>query len=192
MKTIIGGVGYHFMRDYSLGPVLTRRLAGKNWPDQVTIDADFNFGPIAIVQRFMAEPGLCNRLILFAAVDRGREPGTIYTYRWRGELPSEEEIQERIGEALMGVISLDNLLVVGEQFNIWPEEVLVVEIEPADHSWGDGFSPQIEAILDQVIDTIEALALGEQTPNGRLLTAVPGKELNPEQHAGESSEIQLE
>lgn len=158
-KTLVGGVGYHLMRDLSLGPVLTAQLADMDWPDHVQIDADFSYGPVAIVQRFKSEPDICDKIVLFAAIERGRPPGTITAYRWQGELPDEDEIQARIGEALTGVVSLDNLLVVGEQFNIWPEEVMVVEVEPADLSWGDGFSPTVAVVVDEVIETIRNLAI---------------------------------
>lgn len=161
-KTLVGGVGYHNMRDLSLGPVLTNQLAAMTWPPDVAVDADFSFGPIAIVQRFQAEPGLCERLVLFAAVGRGRHPGAISTYRWPGILPPNDEIQARVGEAVTGVVSLDNLLIIGEHFNIWPEELIVVEIEPEDEGWGLGFSSTVDSILDEAIDTIRRVALDEK------------------------------
>ena len=158
-KTLVGGVGYHFMRDLSLGPVLTARLAEMAWPDNVTVDGDFSYGPVAIVQRFKSEPDLCDRIVLFAAIERGRPSGTITTYRWQGDLPEEDEIQARVGEALTGVVSLDNLLVVGEQFGIWPNEVMVVEVEPDDLGWGDGFSPVVAGVVDEVIERVRQITL---------------------------------
>jgi hydrogenase maturation protease len=158
-KTLVGGVGYHLMRDLSIGPVLTARLAEMSWPEHVVVDADFSYGPIAIVQRFKSEPDFCDKIVLFAAKERGLPPGTITTYRWSGELPDEDEIQARIGEALTGVVDLDNLLVVGEQFKIWPNEVMVLEVEPDDKTWGDGFSTSVAAVVDEVLDTIRNLSL---------------------------------
>lgn len=158
-KTLVGGVGYHFMRDLSLGPILTERLAAMDWPEHVQVDADFSYGPVAIVQRFRCEPELCDKIVLFSAIERGRPFGTITAYQWQGHLPDEDEIQARVGEALTGVVDLDNLLVVGEQFDIWPDEVFVVEVEPADLNWGDGFSPEITAVLDNILSTIRQLTL---------------------------------
>lgn len=158
-RTAVGGVGYHFMRDLSIGPVITAHLNDLSWPDHVVVDADFSYGPVAIVQRFKAEPDRWDKIVLFAAVERGRPPGTITAYRWSGALPPDEEIQARIGEALTGVVSLDNLLVVGEQFDIWPEEVVVVEVEPADTGWGDGFSPVIDDRLNAIMAKIRQVTL---------------------------------
>jgi hypothetical protein len=61
----------------------------------------------------------------------------------------------------MGVIDLDNLLIVGGQFRIWPPEVLVVEVEPCDVEWGADFSPAVRAALQPLLAMIRALALGE-------------------------------
>jgi hydrogenase maturation protease len=161
-RTFVGGVGYHFMRDLSIGPVLTDRLAAMEWPDHVKVDADFSYGPISIVQRFKSEPDQCDRIVLFAAMERDLPPGTITAYRWEGKLPPDEEIQERINESVTGVVSLDNLLVVGEQFKIWPDELFVVEMEPEDINWGDGFSPTVAAVVDEMLATIRRVTLEEE------------------------------
>lgn len=162
VKTIVGGVGYRNMRDLSLGPVLTTRLAEMPWPAHVTVDHDFSFGPIAIVQRFQATPDLCQRLVLFAGTGRGRPPGTIEAYRWTGDLPPADEIQARVGEAVTGVVSLDNLLIIGEHFGIWPPELFVVEVETGDEGWGPGFSPPVTEALEEVITTVRRAAIKGQ------------------------------
>jgi hypothetical protein len=53
-----------------------------------------------------------------------------------------------------GVISLENLLIVTEAFGAFPDDVRVVEVEPADESWGDGFSPVIEAKLEEIEEAV--------------------------------------
>jgi len=90
-------------------------------------------------------------------VTRGREPGAVTTYRWAHELPPVKEIQERIGDSVTGSISLDNLLVVSEAFKVLPDDVWVVEVEPADETWGEGFSPAIEARLPEIEETVWGL-----------------------------------
>lgn len=163
-KTHIGGVGYTFLRDFSLGPVLTAQLKEMAWPPGVHIDDEFNFGPIAIVQRFQAMDDPPRRVVLFAAVQReGRTPGQITACRWPGELPPVAEIQDRIAEAVTGVISLDNLLIIGQHFGIWPDETFVVEVEPAEERWGEGFSPAVAAAVPQVIETLRRVAVVTET-----------------------------
>lgn len=167
-KTLVGGVGYSNLRDLSLGPILTAQLGAMAWPAHMDIDADLNFGPIAIVQRFQAMPEPYERVVLFGAVSRGRPAGTIATYRWRNTLPAADEIQARIAEAVTGVVSLDNLLIIGEYFGIWPDELFVVEVEPADTGWGPGFSPEVAGITGEVIRAVRKAALARETGDRRL------------------------
>ncbi|HEV2072140.1 MAG TPA: hydrogenase maturation protease [Thermomicrobiales bacterium] len=154
---LIAGVGYPFLRDLSIGPVLVEGLRQLEWPAGIEVD-DWSFNPIAIVQRMEERSEPYDRIVFLSGVERGREPGRVYRYRWQGELPDAEEIQERIGEAVMGVISLDNLLVVCQHFKVLPPDVIVVEIEPEDTGWGAGFSLRIEAALSEVIRSIQLAA----------------------------------
>ncbi len=158
MRVLIAGVGYHNLRDLSVGPWLVPTLRRLDWPAGVEID-DLSFGPIAVVQRFQERPGCYDRIVFVAAMRRGREPGRVYPYRWNGALPDADEIQRRVGEALAGVISLDNLLIIAQYFGVLPREVFVVEVEPEDTNAGPGFTPRVEAALDEVIETVRRMAL---------------------------------
>ena len=155
---MIAGVGYPNMRDLSVGPVLVSKLHDMAWPEGVDID-DWSFGPIAVVQRLEDRPRYYDRIVLFSAVERGREPGSVTCSRWDGALPDAEEIQARVGEAVMGIISLDNLLIVGQQFGAWPRDVRVVEVEPDTCEFGLDFSARITASLDEVVAAVRQAAL---------------------------------
>ncbi len=157
MRVLVVGVGHPFLRDLSIGPVLVPELSRLDWPAGVEVD-DWSFNPIAIVQRLEALPEPYDRIVVLSAVERGRPPGTISRYRWSGDLPDAAEIQQRVGEAVMGIINLDNLLIVGQHFGAFPPEVLVVEVEPEDTSWGDGFTPRITAALPEIIATVRRAA----------------------------------
>lgn len=157
-RVLIAGVGYTNLRDLSLGPVLVPELQQIDWHDRVEVE-DLSIGPIYIVQRLEDMPHYFARIILFGAVGRGRVPGRIYSYRWSGKLPPPEQIQSRIGEAVMGVISLDNLLIIGSHFRVFPPDVIVVEIEPQDEDWGLEFSDPVRAAIPDLIRTLQRAAL---------------------------------
>jgi hydrogenase maturation protease len=159
-RVLIGTVGYHNLRDYSVGPKLLPRLRAVDWPPGVEVD-EMNWGPIAIVQHFEALPEPYHRVVFLSALTRGRPPGTVTLRRWLGGLPSAQEIQDRISEAVTGVISLENLLIVGEHFGIWPPEVLVVDVEPGPQEAGDTFTPAVESALPQVLATVQQAATEE-------------------------------
>jgi hydrogenase maturation protease len=151
MRVLIGGVGYRNLRDGSLGPHLADLLAAVS-PDGVEVE-DLSYGPVAVSHSLRERPAY-DRLVLVAAVRRGRPAGTIESSSWHGELPPPGEIQARVAEAVTGVISVDNLLVVCTAFGGLPADVRMVEVEPADEGWGEGFSAEIEARLPEIIEAV--------------------------------------
>lgn len=155
---LIAGVGHPYLRDTSVGPVLVPRLKEIGWPPGVEI-IDLHFGPIHVVQWLEEKPGFYERVVLLSAVNRGRVPGTVYAYRWDQVLPDAAEIHERVCEAVTGIIGLDNLLIIGGHFGVWPDETLVVEVEPRDEEFGDAFSEPVQAAIPLVIRAVRRLAL---------------------------------
>lgn len=156
-RVLIGTVGYHNLRDFSVGPKLLPRLQAITWPSGVEVD-EMNWGPIAIVQHFEALPEPYDRVVFVSAMEHGRPAGTVTLRRWLGGLPSTQEIQDRVSEAVTGVISLDNLLIVGEHFGIWPDEVLVVDVEPGVQEAGDTLTAAVEAAIPTILSTVEHAA----------------------------------
>ncbi len=65
----------------------------------------------------------------------------------------------RVSEAVTGVISLDNLLIVGGYFGIWPPDVVIVEVEPCDENWGPEFSEPVRAAINPLIKAIHEAVL---------------------------------
>jgi hydrogenase maturation protease len=158
MAILIAGVGYQNMRDASLGSLLIPALAQQPWPPDIEI-IDMFFGPVHAVHWLQDRPGHFTRVVFVSAVERGRAPGSIHTYRWDGALPDATAIQERVAEAVTGMVSLDGMLIVTGHFGALPVEVFVVEVEPADTSWGAGLSPVVAARLDDVIGAVRRAAL---------------------------------
>jgi hydrogenase maturation protease len=156
VRVLVGGVGYRFLRDGALGLHVVDALAPRA-ADGIEVE-DLGYHPIGFMQNLEArEP--YDRIVLVAAIARGRPPGTVTAYRWDHALPHKKEIQERVSEAVTGIISLDNLLIISEAFKALPDDVQVVEAEPADEGWGDGFSPEIEARLDEIEETVWSLTV---------------------------------
>lgn len=154
MRVLVGGVGYRFLRDDSVGPYVTDLLAERASP-AVEVE-DLSYHPVGLAQNLEERPPY-DRLVLVGAVRRGREPGAIEAYRWDRSLPPVDEIQERVAEAVTGVISLENLLVVCGALGRLPDDVRVVEVEPTDEAWGDGFSPLMEERIPDVIEAVWSL-----------------------------------
>ncbi len=151
---LVCGVGYRFLRDNAVGVWVTDTLAPQA-SNGIEFE-DLGYHPVGFVQNLNERPPY-DRIVFVGAVDRGRQPAEVTAYRWDHALPDVKEIQDRVGDSVTGSISLDNLLVVSEAFKALPEDIWVVEIEPADETWGDGFSPEVEAKLPEIMETVWSL-----------------------------------
>ena len=159
MNVLVSGIGYSNMSDFSFGRVLLDELEKLDWSENVRVE-DLNFGPIMIYQWFEETPTKFDKLVLLHAAKRGREPGTLEVYRWQDPQPSDDEIQQSIGEAVTGVLSLENLLIVCGHFKVLPADVTIVEIEPEKEEYGMEFSPVVAAKVGEAIETVKAIAEG--------------------------------
>jgi hydrogenase maturation protease len=151
MRVLVGGVGYRFLRDESIGPHVADLLAERAG-GEVEVE-DLSYHPVGLVHNLQERPPY-DRMVVVGAVRRGREPGTVEAYRWDGALPPAEEIQERVSEAVTGVISLENLLIVCQALGELPGDIRVVEVEPGPEGWGEGFSASVERRLPEVLETV--------------------------------------
>lgn len=156
-KVFVGTVGYHFLTDYSIGPKLLPELKAMRWADGVDVD-ECNWGPVAVVQQMEAMTQPYDRVILLTASDMGRPMGEITLKRWRGGPATPEQVQGRINEGVTGVISVDNLLVIGHYFGIWPAEVIVVDVQPGAQESGDVLNPDVAKVVPQVKGLLQHLA----------------------------------
>lgn len=156
---LIGTVGYHLLRNHSVGPILLPQLKSKSWNGKVTIE-EMNWGPIAIVQYFQTLKIPFDRVIFLVAIERvERKIGDIYVYRWMGQLPDEKQIQACVGDAATGVISVENLLVIGEFFKIWPKEVFLVDVEPGPEQAGEHLTDEVKVKIPEILRILEELTL---------------------------------
>lgn len=150
-RILIGGVGYTCLSDMSFGSVLIDKLKAMKWPSNVQVE-DMSYSPVAAVQKFREEH--YDKLILVSATKRNRTPGRLYRFRPDGKLPPPEDIQLRVGEAVTGTISLDNLLIICQYFKVLPSDTVVLEVEPINDDWGLAFTPEIQDQVDEAITLV--------------------------------------
>jgi hydrogenase maturation protease len=159
MRTLIGAVGYRFLRDHSAAFAVLDRLEQSDPGPDITVE-DVSYNPIALVQWLQGEArGAFDQIVFVAAVERqGRAAGRVDAYRWDRALPSDQLIQQAVADAVTGVISLDNTVVVAGHFNALPARVAIVEIEPREHEFGTGLSPEVAVAVETAIAVARALA----------------------------------
>ena len=166
-KILVAGVGYQHLSDLSFGSVIVERMKEMEWPEEVQVE-DFGWGPISILHWFEESPGKrFERAIFAGAVERGREPGRLYTYAWLTPKPDPEVVQDRISEALTGVISLDNLLVIAQHFEALPSDTTVIELEPVEQDWGSELGEIGQKRMEEAIAWIQSEVRKSPHLNGR-------------------------
>jgi len=111
---------------------------------------------VHIVQRFenneMPKP---ERLVLIGLSAISQKPGVVKASRWVGGSASELAVQERVYEAVTGIVDLENTLMIGEYFKAWPTECFIVEADMQGNTFGrlvmadsEGWASDENALLD--------------------------------------------
>ena len=159
-RVLIGGVGYRNLRDHSFGVVLVDGIDASGWPPGVSVE-DISYNPIAVVQRLQDDlpDQRFDLAVIAGALQRpGRSPGTLSVYRWDNVMPAPLGIHEAITEAVTGIISLDNTLVVARHFDALPATVVVLELEPDAHEFGSELTPAVAEALNRARELVMQLA----------------------------------
>ena len=135
---MVGIVGYSaVVESYPLGPKLMEELENIFGDNPNVILENFTWSPVHIVQRLQGgEMTRPDRIVLVGLAAGSSKPGTVAVHRWVGGTQPEAKVQERIYEAVTGIVDLENTLMIGSYFNVWPDECLTVEADLAPDTFG--------------------------------------------------------
>ncbi|MGH9268779.1 MAG: hydrogenase maturation protease [Acidimicrobiales bacterium] len=164
-RVLVGGVGLPWMRDLDFGPQFIRRYEHEEWPAGVVIE-DLSYAAHRVLHT-LQEVG-ADKVILVGAHPRNDTPGTVRRYPLDRTPPDDEEVVDRLGEAVGGIIDLDHTLAVVNYWQGFPEDTVVIEVEPADRTFGLGFSDVVEAVVGRVLELVH-----EEITTARLRGAEP-------------------
>lgn len=137
-KVMVGIVGYSaVVESYPLGPKLLQEIEAIFGDAPNVIIENFTWSPVHIVQRLQGgEMERPDRIILVGLAADTKRPGTVSAHRWIGGSQPEAMVQERIYEAVTGIVDLENTLMIGSYFKAWPKECLTVEVDLAADTFG--------------------------------------------------------
>lgn len=152
-RVLVGGIGLPWLRDLDFGTQFIRRVEDQPWPPGVQVE-DLSYSGHRVLDRLKElRP---HKVILVGAMPRDVDPaGTIRRYQLDITPPPQDEaLKERLAEAIGGIIDLDHTLEIVRWGKGFPADTVVIEVEPADRSFGLGFSDEVEASVDEVLALI--------------------------------------
>ena len=152
-RVLVGGIGLPWLRDLDFGTQFLRRIGDEEWPDDVALE-DLSYSAHRVLHTLQdLKP---EKVVLVGAMPRDIDPpGTIRRYQLDLTPPSDEEVADRLGEAVGGIIDLDHTLAVVRYWKGFPPDTVVIEVEPGDRAFGLGFSDEVESVVDTVLAMIQ-------------------------------------
>lgn len=149
---VIAGVGNPWLGDLDFGPQFLRRYLDVDWPEGVHLVDGATAAHRFLHELQAIEPA---RVILVTAFPRGDDPGTVRRYKVEHtEELDPEDVAGRLGEAAGGVIDFDHTLIVARYYSALPDDTMAIEVEAVDESFGDTFSPDVEASFEPVLKMV--------------------------------------
>ncbi|MGH9177437.1 MAG: hydrogenase maturation protease [Acidimicrobiales bacterium] len=148
-QVLVGGVGLPWLRDLDFGTQFVRRVSDLDWPGNVVIE-DLSYAAHRVLHLLQELRPV--KVVLVGAMPRDVDPpGTIRRYRLDLTPPPDQEVVDRLGEAVGGIIDLDHTLAVIRYWKALPDNTVVIEVEPGDRSFGLGFSAEVEASVEPIL-----------------------------------------
>ena len=166
---LIAGIGNIFLGDDAFGSEVTRRLAGRELPDEVRV-VDFGIRGFDLTYALLDGYEVT---IFVDATPRGGEPGTLYTIE-----PDLNEVDNPDAEGMMvETHGMNPMKVLGMVKSMGGEfkRIYLVGCEPAPLQSEDGhmgLSEPVEAAVDEAVKVIESLVREILAEKRREATAV--------------------
>lgn len=176
-RAFVGGFGRPGMRDVDFGRQLIDYLQQLDWPEGVVVEDLSCAVPLVLHRLQELRPA---KVVLLGAVPRGLDPpGTLRRYRV-GPAPADpKEVLRALEESAMGLSDLDHTLAVARHWGELPVDTVVIEVEPAETSFGLGFSEELAACIDPILEMVRQ-ELGDLAAGVHLHPDFATDELSPD------------
>ena len=151
-RALVGGFGRPGMRDLDFGRQVVDCLQQLSWPPGVVVE-DLSCAVPLILHRLQElRPA---KVVLLGAVPRGLDrPGTLRRYRVDPSHADPDKVHLGLEASVMGLGDLDHTLAVARHWGELPVDTVVIEVEPAETSFGLGFSEELAACIDPILDIV--------------------------------------
>ena len=147
-KVFVCGIGNKLKRDDGLGSFVVEKLKKRELPANVTVE-DFGISGF----KTALEIGNYDKVIFIDAVQKGRNPGEIYTSTLkREEFLESQSLDSR--SVSVHESDLEKILASAAAIHVYPDEGLIIGCEPEDLSVGLGLSEKVEKSVDKIVEMV--------------------------------------
>ncbi|HUK90903.1 MAG TPA: hydrogenase maturation protease [Blastocatellia bacterium] len=166
-KILVAGIGNIFLGDDAFGSVVARRLAIRDLPEDVQV-IDFGIRGLDLAYRLLDPSDLT---IFVDTVQRGGEPGTVYTIEPDVESDSIDQVGDQFGGLMIEPHAMNPARVIQMARGMGAEfkRILLVGCEPETLGGDEGYmglSAPVEAAVDTALHVIERLIDGDVSEYG--------------------------
>jgi len=143
---LIIGIGNPFRRDDGVGPIVAGRIAALGWPN---VEVRLESGEGAALMHCW---GGYDEVVVIDAVRSGAEPGRAHMLEAHNTpVPTDYFHYSSHAFGLAEAIEVSRVL--GEL----PSRLIVIGVEGRDFASGSGLSPELDAVVPQVVETVVGL-----------------------------------
>jgi hydrogenase maturation protease len=154
-RALVGGFGMPAMRDLDFGRQFVAYAEALDWPVDVVVE-DLSYAPHLVLHR-LQELGPA-AVVFVGSVARGTDaPGSVRRYHLDPAAPDPGDVHDSLAEGLAGVSDLHHTLRVLRHWGALPADTVIVEVEPADTSFGLGFSEEVGSAIEPIVEEVRAV-----------------------------------
>ena len=176
-RALVGGFGKPGMRDLDFGRQVVDCLQQLDWPDGVVVEDLSCAVPLVLHRLQELRPAT---VVLLGAVHRGLDrPGTLRRYRVDPGPSDPAQVHRGLEESISGLADLDHTLAVARHWGNLPADTVVIEVEPAETTFGLGFSEELAACIDPILDMVRE-ELGDVVAGAGLRRDFAVADLSPD------------
>jgi hydrogenase maturation protease len=153
------------MRDLDFGRQVVEYLQQLEWPEGVVVEDLSCSAPLVLHRLQELRPA---KVVLLGAVARDLDPpATLRRYRADLTPPEPAALHRSVEESVMGMVDLDHTLAMARHWGGLPVDTVVIEVEPAEASFGLGFSEELAGCLDPILEMVREELAGVSDDAGR-------------------------
>ena len=145
-RALVAGFGRPGMRDLDFGRQVVDVMQALEWPDGVVVEDLSCAVPLVLHRLQELRPA---KVVLLGAVAREFDPpATLRRYRPGPQPAGAAELD------LVDLVDLDHTLAMARHWGGLPADTVVIEVEPAEIDFGMGFSEELAACVDPILDMV--------------------------------------